>query len=115
MTLRLRDGASPDQLWAATLAHLGEQTAALLAAVNSVVGEHRTAVAAGGWTRMESVRKAKAAVIPRLRISALEQPGARGAAMFAAWAAYDVPFDKVTRQFLDTAAATERTTHVGPK
>jgi sugar (pentulose or hexulose) kinase len=115
VTLRLRDGAGPDQLWAATLAYLGEQTAALLAAVNSVVGEHRTAVAAGGWTRMDSVRKAKAAVIPRLRISALEQPGARGAAMFAARAAYDVPFDKVTRQFLDTAAATERTTHDGPK
>ncbi|MDG4825490.1 FGGY family carbohydrate kinase [Asanoa sp. WMMD1127] len=110
VTLRLRDGAGPDQLWAATLAHLGEQTAALLAAVNSVVGPHRTAVAAGGWTRMASVRQAKAAVIPRLRISALEQPGARGAAMFAACAAYDVPFDKVTRHFLDTADATERTT-----
>ncbi|GIF45929.1 sugar (pentulose or hexulose) kinase [Asanoa ferruginea] len=103
VTLRIRDGASPDLLWAATLAHLGEQTAALLAAVNSVVGEHRTAVAAGGWTRMASVRRAKAGVIPRLRISALEQPGARGAAMFGACAAYDVPLDKVTRQFLDTA------------
>ncbi|SNT55309.1 Sugar (pentulose or hexulose) kinase [Asanoa hainanensis] len=109
VTLRLRDGAGPDQLWAATLAYLNEQTEALLSAVNSVVGEHRTAVAAGGWTRMHSVRTAKAAVIPRLRISALEQPGARGAAMFAARAAYDVPFDKVTRQFQSTAAATERT------
>ncbi|MEV4538518.1 FGGY family carbohydrate kinase [Asanoa sp. NPDC049518] len=99
VTLRLRDGAGPDQLWAATLAYLNEQTEALLAAVNSVVGDHRTAVAAGGWTRMHSVRTAKAAVIPRLRISALEQPGARGAAMFAACAAYDLPFDKVTRQF----------------
>ncbi|GIF76661.1 FGGY-family carbohydrate kinase [Asanoa siamensis] len=112
VTIRIRDGAGPDQLWAATLAYLGEQTAALLAAVNSVVGEHRTAVAAGGWTRMASVRRAKAEVIPRLRISALEQPGVRGAAMFAARAAYDVPFDKVTRQFHDTA---ERTTHDGPK
>ncbi|MEV4621376.1 FGGY family carbohydrate kinase [Asanoa sp. NPDC049573] len=102
VTLRIRDGASPDLLWAATLKHLGEQTAALLAAVNSVVGEHRTAVAAGGWTRMASVRRAKAAVIPRLRISELEQPGARGAAMFGACAAYDIPLDKVTRQFLDT-------------
>ncbi|GIF63613.1 xylulose kinase [Asanoa ishikariensis] len=115
VTLRLRDGAGPDQLWAATLAYLNEQTEALLAAVNSVVGEHRTAVAAGGWTRMDSVRTAKAAVIPRLRISALEQPGARGAAMFAACAAYDVPFDKVTRQFQNPAVATERTTHDSPK
>ncbi|GAA1862520.1 FGGY family carbohydrate kinase [Asanoa iriomotensis] len=112
VTIRIRDGAGPDQLWAATLAYLGEQTSALLAAVNSVVGEHRTAVAAGGWTRMASVRRAKTAVIPRLRISALEQPGARGAAMFAARAAYDVPFDKVTRQFHETA---ERTTHDGSK
>ncbi|MEV0716478.1 FGGY family carbohydrate kinase [Asanoa sp. NPDC050611] len=112
VTIRIRDGAGPDQLWAATLAYLSEQTTALLAAVNSVVGEHRTAVAAGGWTRMASVRRAKAAVIPRLRISALEQPGARGAAMFAARAAYDVPFDKVTRQFHETA---ERTTHDGSK
>jgi sugar (pentulose or hexulose) kinase len=87
VTLRLGDAAGPDQAWAATLEHLSGRAAGLLAAVGAVVGEHRAAVAAGGWTRMRSVRETKLRTIPRLGFSAIEQPGARGAALFAACAA----------------------------
>ncbi len=89
VTLRLRDGAGPDAAWAATLEHLAVQSADLLVAIASVVGEHRDAVAAGGWTRMRSVREMKDHTIPRLTFCPVEQPGARGAALFAACAAED--------------------------
>jgi sugar (pentulose or hexulose) kinase len=87
VVLRLRDGVDPDALWAATLDHLATRSADLLAAIGSVAGDHRAAVAAGGWTRMRSVREVKRRTIPRLTFCAVEQPGARGAALFAACAA----------------------------
>lgn len=87
VTITLRDGATPDLAWAATLQHLAEQTSTLLAHINGVVGSYRSAVAAGGWTRMRSVRESKLATIPRLSFCQVDQPGARGAALLAACAA----------------------------
>jgi len=43
-------------------------------------------VAAGGWTRMASVRAAKAAAIDALSFSPVVQPGVTGAALLAAFA-----------------------------
>jgi len=43
-------------------------------------------VVAGGWTRMESVRRSKAASLPAVRFSDRSQAGAFGATMFAAHA-----------------------------
>ncbi len=104
VTIRLRDGAGPDVAWAATLAHLADQTTALLRGISSVVGEHRCAVAAGGWTRMRSVRESKAAAIPRLTFSPVDQPGARGAALFAGSAALGGgAVEEMVRRFAATA------------
>ncbi|MFF2846850.1 FGGY family carbohydrate kinase [Streptomyces sp. NPDC058001] len=89
ITLRLRDGASPDAAWAAALAHVAQRTTALLADMESVVGEHGRAVAAGGWTRLRSVRASKSAVVSRLTFCSEDQPGALGAALFAACAALE--------------------------
>jgi sugar (pentulose or hexulose) kinase len=106
VTLRLRDGAGPDAAWAATLDHLAVRSTDLLAAIASVVGEHRAAVAAGGWTRMRSVREQKNRTIPRLTFCAVEQPGARGAALFAACAAEDgATVADVAARFARTASA----------
>jgi sugar (pentulose or hexulose) kinase len=105
VTLRLRDGVTPDLVWAATLDHLAERSAALLAAVTSVVGEHRVAIAAGGWTRMRSVRETKARTIPRLQFCPVDQPGTRGAALFAACAAEPgATFAEVAHRFTDSVA-----------
>ena len=62
------------------------QTRLLLDDIEKVVGPHRRAAAAGGWTQMASVRVAKAAVIDALSFSPVAQPGATGAAMLAAYA-----------------------------
>jgi sugar (pentulose or hexulose) kinase len=91
VTLRITEGASPDVAWAAALAHIGEVTSALLDSAERVVGAHRDAVAAGGWVRLASVRASKSRLIPRLRFAEIDQPGAYGAALFAASAGADHP------------------------
>jgi sugar (pentulose or hexulose) kinase len=103
VSVLVKDGASPDAVWAAALDHIGDVTSALLNGMNSVVGPQQDAVAAGGWTRMSSVRGTKLRLLPGLRFSALEQPGSVGAALFAAWAAAGNP-----GQFLDFAEPLRR-------
>jgi hypothetical protein len=103
VTVTVTDGASPQGVWAAALAHISEVTESLLHGMNDVVGTHHAAVAAGGWTRMNSVRDAKSRLLPGLRFSSLAQPGAFGAALFAAWAAAGNP-----GEFLNFAAPLRR-------
>jgi hypothetical protein len=96
VTVTVTDGASPRAVWAAALAHISEVTGTLLHGMDDVVGTHRAAVAAGGWTRMATVRDAKRRLLPELRFSSLAQPGAFGAALFAAWAAAGNPGEFLT-------------------
>lgn len=83
VVIRLQDGATPAAIWAAATRHTARLTRKLLDDIEPVVGTHRAAVAAGGWTRMRSVRAAKATAIDRLTFSAEEEPGAVGAALLA--------------------------------
>jgi len=96
VTITVTDGASPRAVWAAALDHITEVTENLLRGMNDVVGTHHAAVAAGGWTRMATVREAKNRILPGLRFSPMTQPGAFGAALFAAWAAAGNPGDFLT-------------------
>jgi sugar (pentulose or hexulose) kinase len=96
VTVTVTDGADPLAVWTAALTHISEVTETLLRGMNDVVGIHRAAVAAGGWTRMASVRSAKRRLLPDLRFSSLAQPGAFGAALFAAWAAAGNPGEFLT-------------------
>ncbi|MFL6127264.1 L-fuculokinase [Actinophytocola sp.] len=93
VTITVTDGATPHAVWAAALDHITEVTSDLLHGMNDVVGTHRAAVAAGGWTRMSTVRDAKRRLLPDLRFSPMAQPGAFGAALFAAWSAAGNPGD----------------------
>lgn len=87
VTIRLREQATPDDVWAAAMAYVLDQTAELLAAVADVAGPYETAVAAGGWARLDGVFRGKAGLMPGLTVSGVSQPGAYGAALFAARAA----------------------------
>jgi sugar (pentulose or hexulose) kinase len=87
VVLRLRDDVTPAHVWAAATRYTAAETGALVAAIESIVGPHRRAVASGGWTRMESVRAAKRSVLERLEFSDLREPGVVGAALLAAKAA----------------------------
>jgi sugar (pentulose or hexulose) kinase len=86
VVIRIRDGASPASVWTAAVRHTAAQTGLLLSDIEKVVGPHRRAVAAGGWTQMASVRTAKAAVIGAMSFSPVVQPGVTGAALLAAFA-----------------------------
>ena len=81
------DDVGPAGLWLAALDHVITESERMLAVMAAEVGPARTAVIAGGWTRMQSVRRAKLASLPGLRFSQRSQAGAFGAAMFAAHAA----------------------------
>jgi sugar (pentulose or hexulose) kinase len=83
VVIHVGDGATPAAIWAAATRHTAALTRQLLDDIEPVVGPHRTAVAAGGWTRMRSVRIAKAGAIARLTFAAVHEPGATGAALLA--------------------------------
>jgi sugar (pentulose or hexulose) kinase len=84
--LHLQDGATPASLWTAAVRYTADQARLLLDDIEKVVGPHRRAVAAGGWTRMASVRAAKASAIKAVSFSPVVQPGVNGAALLAAFA-----------------------------
>ena len=78
------DQISPAAWWLATLAHAGAESQACLDRMAAEIGPATSAVVAGGWTRMASVRAAKLAGLPGVRFSTRTQAGAFGAALFAA-------------------------------
>ena len=84
--IRIQDGSSPASIWTVAVRYTAAQTRLLLDDIEKVVGPHRRAVAAGGWTQMASVRAAKAAVIDAMSFSPVVQPGVTGAALLAAFA-----------------------------
>ena len=86
VVIRIQDAASPGTVWTAAVRYTAAQTRHLLDDIEKIVGPHRRAVAAGGWTQMASVRLAKAAVIDALSFSPVVQPGVTGAALLAAFA-----------------------------
>ena len=86
VVIRIQDGATPACVWTAAVCYTAAQTRLLLDDIEKVVGPHRRAVAAGGWTQMASVRAAKAAVIDAMSFSPVVQPGVTGAALLAAFA-----------------------------
>ncbi len=81
--LRFTDDATPAAIWTAATRYTASLAGQMLADVEPIVGAHRWGVAAGGWTRMASVRRAKTEAIGALDFSDVRQPGATGAAMFA--------------------------------
>jgi sugar (pentulose or hexulose) kinase len=86
VVIRIQDGATPAAVWTAAVRYTADQARLLLDDIEQVVGPHRRAVAAGGWTRMASVRAAKANAIKAVSFSPVVQPGVTGAALLAAFA-----------------------------
>ncbi len=87
VTIRIREYATPADVWAAAMAYVLDQTEELLAAIDDIAGPYENAVAAGGWAQLNGVYRGKAHLMPGLTVSEVAQPGAFGAALFAAQAA----------------------------
>lgn len=104
VVIRLQDTASPAAIWTAATRYAANQLHELLGDLDKVVGPHTRAVAAGGWTRMASVRAAKAAAVNALTFSPVTQPGVTGAALIAAYALTNPDVD--IQDFVDDVAST---------
>ena len=88
-TLRVEvtsDDVTPAAIWLAALDNGIAEANRCLDLMASEIGSAASVVVAGGWTRMESVRRSKAASLPAVRFSDRSQAGAFGATMFAAHA-----------------------------
>lgn len=89
-TLRVNittDAISPARMWLATINNGIDEAARCLDLMAAEIGPADAVVVAGGWTRMDSVRRSKAESLPNARFSDRSQAGAFGATMFAAHAA----------------------------
>ncbi|MCD1269925.1 carbohydrate kinase [Microbacterium sp. MEC084] len=77
------DGATPAEIFGAVLRHSNDEVAALVQAMDREVAPAAHATLTGGWAGMASVRRARAAVLPDVRVSARSEETAFGAARIA--------------------------------
>ena len=84
--ITLTGDAGPDELWAAALEYMVGENRKMLKGIDAVVGTHKTALSAGGWIKLRSVREMKSSVIHDLSFSHIDEAGAFGAAYMASWA-----------------------------
>jgi sugar (pentulose or hexulose) kinase len=102
------DGLSPAELFTAALLHGNDMCAELMTVMDREVPAPTSTLLTGGWSRMESVVRARALVLPPLTVSSHDEGTAYGAALFAAYAAGD---DSIG---FDAAAAAFLAGHAGP-
>jgi sugar (pentulose or hexulose) kinase len=96
------DGLSPEELFIATLLHGNDLCGRLLAVMHREVPPPMSTVLTGGWATMASVVRARAEVLPDIRLDTLQEGTAFGAAAFALWSCADdqVGFAGATASFL---------------
>jgi len=89
------DGLSPALFFEATLRHGSEVLAEVLRHMDADNPPAARTVVAGGWSRMDSVRRSRSEVLPSPRFSDRDEDTAYGAALVAAFAADDTADDLV--------------------
>ncbi|MBU6534009.1 FGGY-family carbohydrate kinase [Streptomyces mayonensis] len=77
------DGIGPAELFGAVLRHSNDEIKQLISAMDQELPSARSATLTGGWAGMDSVRRARAVVLPRLTVSTRTQETAFGAARTA--------------------------------
>ncbi|MEV8026211.1 FGGY family carbohydrate kinase [Microbacterium sp. NPDC080220] len=77
------DAVTPAEIFGAVLRHSNDEIVQLIEAMDREVAPATHATLTGGWAGMASVRRARAAVLPDLRVSSREEETAYGAALVA--------------------------------
>lgn len=90
------DGATPAHVFAAVLEHGNDEVLRLISAIDREIPPATSSLLTGGWTGMECVRRARAAILPHPEFSTRSQDTAYGAAQFAA-RLIDQPTDATDR------------------
>lgn len=80
-------GATPAHVWLAAVEAMTEVSGTLAGEVSRAIGETRRLVVGGGWARSAAVRRAKADRLGPFDYPAVREPGVRGAALLAGFAA----------------------------
>ncbi|TAM66950.1 MAG: carbohydrate kinase [Microbacteriaceae bacterium] len=95
------DNLSPAELLGAVLRHGNDLCRELLVVMHREIPTPTSTVLTGGWASMRSVVRARAQVLPDIRVATVEEGTAFGAAAFALWAfRADAAFHDATEGFL---------------
>ena len=81
------DGVTAGEVWRAALDAITDKILPIHQLMTSVVGPHRNMVVTGGWSRSAALMEVKRRGFGELTRSAVEEAGARGAALMAGLAA----------------------------
>ncbi len=77
------DGATPAEIFNAVLRHGNDEILILIEAMDREIPAASSSLLTGGWATMRSVQRARATVLPAMRISARAEDTAFGASVFA--------------------------------
>ena len=87
----ITDGVSRPAVWRRAVEQLLDDSSALMARMEAVVGPHAQAAAFGGWLNDPLVSQVRSAQLgPDATLASVLEPGAVGAALLAAWAAKEI-------------------------
>ena len=81
------DGVTPGEVWRAVVEATTDEVTKLHNSMTDIAGEHRDIIATGGWSHSAALMAAKRRRLGALRLSAVHEAGARGAAIYAGRAA----------------------------
>jgi sugar (pentulose or hexulose) kinase len=94
----LVDGVTPGEVWRAVVEATTDEVTRLHNSMTDIVGEHQEIIVTGGWSHSAALMAAKRRRLGTLRLSTVQEAGARGAAIYAGRAAGVLTSDGV---FLD--------------
>ena len=83
----LVDGVTPGEVWRAVVEAATDEVTKLHNSMTDIAGEHQEIIVTGGWSHSTALMAAKRRRLGTLRLSAVQEAGARGAAIYAGRAA----------------------------
>jgi sugar (pentulose or hexulose) kinase len=81
------DGVTPGEVWRAVVEATTDEVTELHNSMTKIVGKHREMIVTGGWSHSAALMAAKRRRLGALRLSPVQEAGARGAAIYAGRAA----------------------------
>jgi sugar (pentulose or hexulose) kinase len=91
----LVDGVTPGEVWRAVVEAATDEVTKLHNSMTDIAGEHQEIIVTGGWSHSTALMAAKRRRLGTLRLSAVQEAGARGAAIYAGRAAGVLTSDEV--------------------
>jgi len=89
------DGVTPGEVWRAVVEATTDEVTRLHNSMTDIAGVHQDIIVTGGWSHSIALMAAKRRRLGALRLSAVQEAGARGAAIYAGRAAGVLPSDGV--------------------